>query len=177
VHRQTERVLSVLRAEGVQATFFMVGARIRMAPALARSVVEGGHLVGNHTQTHAMLRRATPGQVRYQLQTGAATVRTYLGVEPGWFRAPGGGVTPVVRAEAAALGERIAGWTVDPADWRKPSPDVLVRRVVGMTRPGSIVLMHDGGGDRASTIAALPRIIGALRSRGYRFVTLDDLAP
>jgi peptidoglycan/xylan/chitin deacetylase (PgdA/CDA1 family) len=172
---QTERVLEVLRSEGVKATFFMVGVRVRLATDLARSVVAAGHLVGNHTQTHVMLRGATPAQTRSQMDMGAQTLRERLSVEPRWFRAPGGMVTPAVRAEAAALGERIMGWTVDPADWRKPGSEAIVRRVLGAVRPGAVVLMHDGGGDRSGTIDALPRIISGLRARGYRFVTLDDL--
>jgi len=172
---QTERVLEILRDQGVRATFFMVGVRVRRAPALARAVVEGGHLVGNHTQTHQMLARATPAQVASQIRMGAQTIRDLAGVETHWFRAPGGVLTPVVRAEAASVGQRIAGWTVDPGDWRKPKAGVIVRGVLKATRPGAIVLLHDGGGDRASTIEALPAVIEGLRALGYRFVTLDGL--
>jgi peptidoglycan/xylan/chitin deacetylase (PgdA/CDA1 family)/sulfur carrier protein ThiS len=173
---QTERILEILRRDGVPATFFMVGGRVRLAPDLARTVLEQGHLVGNHTQSHLLLGHATPEQVTAQMVNGAATLRAILGIESRWFRAPGGALTPLVRTEAALLGERIAGWTVDPNDWRRPPADVIVARVVGAVRPGAVVLMHDGGGDRSATIAALPRVIEQLRVRGYRFVTLDGLA-
>lgn len=174
---QTEPVLDILRAHGVHATFFMVGVRVRLAPALAKRVVEEGHLVGNHSQTHQMPKQATPQQVASQMAAGRDTVRQVTGVETGWFRAPGGLVTPVVTAEAAALGERVAGWTVDPQDWRSPGADLVVRRVLKAAHPGAIVLLHDGGGDRRQTIAALPGIVEGLTAQGYRFVTLDELLP
>jgi peptidoglycan/xylan/chitin deacetylase (PgdA/CDA1 family) len=140
-------------------------------------VVEEGHLVGNHSQTHQMPRSSTPGRVASQMRAGRDTIRRVTGVESRWFRAPAGIVTPLVRIQAAALQERIVRWTVDPADWRRPGSSVIVRRVVRNARPGAIVLLHDGGGDRRQTIAALPGIIRALKAQGYRFVTLDELRP
>jgi peptidoglycan/xylan/chitin deacetylase (PgdA/CDA1 family) len=174
---QTAQVLDILAAENVKATFFMNGVRIRMQPELARRVVIEGHLVGNHTQTHLRLGRATPSQVVYQLTAGRDTIRTYTGVVARYFRAPGGTVTPVVRREAQKLGERVIGWSVDPKDWQKAPAGKIANRVVGAVRPGAIVLLHDGGGDRSRTIAALPEIIRRLKEMGYRFVTLDDLYP
>jgi peptidoglycan/xylan/chitin deacetylase (PgdA/CDA1 family) len=66
-------------------------------------------------------------------------------------------------------------WDVDPSDWATPGADAIYSRVVSHTRPGSIVVMHDGGGNRSETVAALPRIISTLRDRGYRFVTVSKL--
>jgi peptidoglycan/xylan/chitin deacetylase (PgdA/CDA1 family) len=174
---QTQRVLEILAAENVKATFFMVGVRLRIAPDLARRVVAEGHLVGNHTQTHEISRRSVRTQVVSQMVAGRETLRQVTGVASRWFRAPSGAVTPLVTAQAAVLGERVAGWTVDPADWRRPPAAVIVRRVVGGVRPGAIVLLHDGGGERSQTIAALPGIITQLKAKGYRFVTLDELLP
>ncbi len=171
----TGRVLDILRAEGVRATFFVVGIRLRTAPDLGRREVREGHLVENHTFSHLALRGATPAAVHAQIVRGAATIVTYLGVQPRWFRAPGGGVTPVTRAEADALGERTIRWTVDPKDWSKPSAPSIVARVLGKVTPGAVVLLHDGGGDRSQTVEALPSIIAGLKAAGYRFVTLDDL--
>ncbi|MDO8916054.1 MAG: polysaccharide deacetylase family protein [Coriobacteriia bacterium] len=174
---QTQRILEILSAENVRATFFMVGVRLRLTPDLARRVVAEGHLVGNHTLTHQMTRSSTPRQVDFQMTAGKEELRRATGVESRWFRAPSGAVTPLVTAQAAILGERVAGWTVDPADWRRPPAGVIVRRVVGAVRPGAIVLLHDGGGERNQTIAALPGIITTLKARGYRFVTLDEMLP
>jgi peptidoglycan/xylan/chitin deacetylase (PgdA/CDA1 family) len=172
---QTERVLDILKNDGVRATFFMLGIRARIAPDLAKRVVAEGHSVGNHTQSHAQLRRVSPGVVRAQMEGGRGSIEAATGVKTVWFRAPGGEVSPVVMAEAQALGERVIRWDVDPADWRKPPAPAIVGRVVGGLRPGAVVLLHDGGGDRNQTIAALPEIIRIAREQGYRFVTLDEM--
>jgi peptidoglycan/xylan/chitin deacetylase (PgdA/CDA1 family) len=174
---QTQRVLEILASQNVKATFFMMGMLVQRAPSLAKRVVAEGHLVANHTQGHRLLGRATPAQVVYEMATGEATIRRYTGVEPGWFRAPGGTVTPVVKQQAKVLGERIAGWTLDTMDWKKPPAYQIVKRVVGNVTSGSIVLMHDGGGDRKQTIDALPNMIKQLKAKGYTFVTLDQMYP
>jgi len=174
---QTQRILEILASENVKATFFMMGLRVQREPSLAKRVVAEGHQVGNHTQTHQLLGHATPAQVIYQMATGEATIRRYTGVEPTWFRAPGGTVTLTVKQEARAIGERIAGWTVDTMDWTKPPAYQIRKRVVGGVKPGAIVLMHDGGGDRKQTIDALPSTIQALKAMGYTFVTLDQMYP
>jgi peptidoglycan/xylan/chitin deacetylase (PgdA/CDA1 family) len=174
---QTQRILDILAAENVKATFFMMGMLVQRAPSLAKRVVAEGHLVANHTQGHRLLGHATPAQVVYEMSVGEATIRRYTGVEPTWFRAPGGTVTPMVKQQAKAIGERIAGWTLDTMDWKKPPAYQIVKRVVGNVKPGSIVLMHDGGGDRKQTIDALPNTIKQLKAMGYTFVTLDQMYP
>jgi peptidoglycan/xylan/chitin deacetylase (PgdA/CDA1 family) len=174
---QTQRVLQILAAENVKATFFMMGMLVQREPSLAKRVVAEGHLAANHTQGHRLLGHATPAQVVYEMATGEATIRRYTGVEPTWFRAPGGTVTPAVKQQAKSIGERIAGWTVDTMDWKKPPAYQIVKRVVGGVRPGAIVLMHDGGGDRKQTIDALPNTIKQLKAMGYTFVTLDQMYP
>jgi len=172
---QTEAVLEILARERVRATFFMLGLRVQRAPDLARRVVAEGHVVGNHTQSHTLLARAPLARIRYEMATGETVIKRYTGVEPTWFRAPGGSVSPAVKAQAKALGERMAGWGIDPGDWKRPPARFIVQRVVAAARPGAIILLHDGGGDRKQTIDALPAIIGQLKAQGYTFVTLDEM--
>lgn len=172
---QTERVLDILRQEGVHATFFMLGIRVRAHPDLAKRIVDEGHSVGSHTMTHPILTKVPGDVVRNQLVWSQDLIAQTTGVRPIFFRAPGGAVNSVVRSEANALGMRVVHWTADPADWRKPPASAIVDRVVSATGPGAIVLLHDGGGERSQTIAALPQIIHQLRQRGYRFITLDEM--
>lgn len=172
---QTQRILEILASRGVRATFFMVGLRVKLTPDIARRIVAEGHAVGNHTQNHPYLKHAPLQRVRDEMAGGAATIAGQTGVTPAWFRPPGGGMSPLVAQEATRLGERVCGWSVDPADWHKPAPEQIVQRVMGAVHPGAVVLLHDGGGDRNATIAALPAIIDQLRAGGYRFVTLDQL--
>jgi peptidoglycan/xylan/chitin deacetylase (PgdA/CDA1 family) len=172
---QTARVLDILKAGGVRATFFVVGTWVRSFPGLVRREVAEGHVVGNHTNAHAPLRRLPAPAVAAQIAGGTAAISAATGVAPRWFRAPAGLVNGMITGQVSAAGQRVVRWDVDPSDWRKPTAGVIVRRVVKAARPGAVVLLHDGGGDRNSTIAALPEIIRQLKEQGYRFVTLDEL--
>lgn len=173
---QTERVLDILAAEDVRATFFMLGANVARHPRLARRVVAEGHEVGNHTWSHTT-DGSTPADVaKREVDRTQRAIRKATGVSARWFRPPGGRIGPGLTAAARARGMRIVRWTVDPWDWSRPGEAVLAERVVAATKPGSIVLLHDGGGDRSQTVTVLPVVIGQLKRKGYTFVTLDELA-
>ena len=173
---QTERILDILREQGVKASFFMLGYKARDNPALAKRVADEGHVVGSHTMGHKTLTRLDPGLVAPQIVAGQDAVAAATGVQPHWFRPPGGQISPDVWNRVNEANLRVAMWNVDPQDWRRPNADWIARYIVNHVTPGSIVLLHDGGGDRSMTIVALPWIIGELKARGYRFVTLDELA-
>ncbi|MFA5844257.1 MAG: polysaccharide deacetylase family protein [Coriobacteriia bacterium] len=172
---QTERILDVLRRERVHATFFMVGYRASLASALARRVAREGHTVGNHTQRHVDLGQAGAPLVASEMGRAQKVLLGDTGVEPRWFRPPGGSVSPLIYARSRALDLRLVLWTVDPEDWSRPGAATIVKRVLELVRPGGVVLLHDGGGDRTQTIQALPYIIRGLRARGYSLVTLGQL--
>ena len=172
---QTAQILDILEREDVKATFFVLGVRVRQHPEMLRREIEEGHTVGSHSMTHPNLTRSAPAVVHNQMAGADELITSVTGVKPVWFRAPGGSVNAVVQAEAAALGERVIRWTADPNDWRKPSAGDITARVMGGVAPGAVILLHDGGGDRRNTIAALPEIIRQTRERGFRFVTLDEM--
>lgn len=172
---QTEQVLDVLAEHDVKATFFMVGTMVDRYPAIAQRVAAEGHVIGNHTQNHTILTRQSHDVTREQITDGSLTIRHRTGVLPSWFRPPGGGMNMSVVSEAKRMKMDLAMWDVDPQDWRRPGVDPLLNNMLSHIKPGSVVLMHDGGGDRSQTIAALPRLIEALKAQGYLFVTLDQL--
>jgi peptidoglycan/xylan/chitin deacetylase (PgdA/CDA1 family) len=172
---QTEKILEILKREGARATFFMLGMKIQRSPSLAKAVVQSGNEIGTHSQTHKMLGKSPNATVTYEIATGANTLRRYTGIKPHWYRPAGGSVSPFVYSEANRLGLQVILWTLDTHDYTKPGAKVIADRVIGNAKNGSVVLMHDGGGDRAQTIAALPIIIESLRARGFRFVTLTEL--
>ncbi|MBU4556897.1 MAG: polysaccharide deacetylase family protein [Actinobacteria bacterium] len=174
--RYTEEVLAVLAKEQVKATFFMVGRQVYRYPTLVKRIRDEGHALGNHTQGHAYLSKATPEAVRAQIADGQTAIQKTAGVKAGWFRPPGGIMTPIVGREVSRYGLRVAMWTVDPQDWRRPPVTAIVQRVITSVKPGAVVLMHDGGGERANTVEALGPIIRELKKQGYTFVTLDELA-
>lgn len=172
----TARILDTLHSTGTRATFFMIGDRAARNQATARRVVREGHQVGNHTLKHGYASKIPASEVARQIHVGVVRIRAVTGVRPTVLRPPGGIIRPVVIAQARKDHQRIVMWTVDPQDWRRPGTKSIVKRVVGQVKPGSIVLLHDGGGDRRQTAAALPAIIRALKAKGYTFVTVDELA-
>lgn len=172
----TARILNTLRSTGTRATFFMIGDRAVRNPAMARRVVREGHQVGNHTLKHGYASKIPASEVARQIHVGVVRIRAVTGVRPTVLRPPGGIIRPVVLSQAKKDHQRIVMWTVDPQDWRRPGTKNIVKRVVGQAKPGSIILLHDGGGDRRQTAAALPEIIRVLKARGYTFVTVDELA-
>jgi peptidoglycan-N-acetylglucosamine deacetylase len=165
----TPGFLQVLREKGVHGTFFEIGQEMPGREATMRQILAEGNEIGDHTMNHVEY----PGYS--QIAGAAARIEEYTHFKPCLFRPPGGAVDASVVATAGGLGMRTITWDVDPTDWATPGSAAVYSRVVGAAQPGSIVLMHDGGGDRSGTLAALPRIIDTLRARGYRFETVTEL--
>ncbi len=173
----TPRILDTLRDLGVKATFFVLGRHAELWPELVLRVAKEGHQLGNHGYFHRKLHLKSPFYVKRDLTLGKRAIERAAGTSPKFFRAPHGFRSPWVTAIAAAMGQRTIGWSLGVWDSEKPGVDYIAARTIDGTRPGSIVLLHDGDGynadgDRSQTAAALPRIIAGLRDRGYEFVTL-----
>ena len=175
--KYTEAVLAELAKYDVKATFFMIGRQVYRYPNLTKRIRAEGHALGNHTQAHVYSSKASPAQVRAQMAECQTAIQKVAGVKPNWYRPPGGVLTPVVGRETSRYGLKVAMWTVDPQDWRKPPVTAIVQDVIKNVKPGAVVLMHDGGGDRSRTVESLGPIIRELKKQGYTFVTLDELAP
>jgi peptidoglycan-N-acetylglucosamine deacetylase len=187
----TPRILDVLKQEQVAASFFIIGENGQENPDLVRRIVREGHDIGNHTYTHPNLGEI-PGRITdLELNATERLIESLTGRSTTLFRPPYFGdaepttpdeVEPVVRAER--LGYLTVGLHVDPDDWALPGTDEIVKKTIeGITnnasdsdQRGQIVLLHDGGGNREQTLAALPRIIHELKARGYRFVTVSELS-
>jgi peptidoglycan/xylan/chitin deacetylase (PgdA/CDA1 family) len=166
----TGRVLDVLRHNHVNGTFFTIGDQIPGREGLLRRELAEGNAIGDHSLHH----ETRPGSESMRITRDR--IRAATGYSPCLFRPPGGALKVSSVAEAAhKLGMATILWDVDPADWQTPGAGAIYSRVVSNVRPGSIVLMHDGGGNRSQTIAALPDIIHTLRSRGYKMVTVPQL--
>jgi peptidoglycan/xylan/chitin deacetylase (PgdA/CDA1 family) len=171
----TGAVLNVLRRRRAPATFFIVGQQLNDFASGLRAELRGGFAVGDHTENHAWLRRLKPtaqfGQIRDEAQRAGAFGAHY----PRLFRPPYGAFNKATIAITRRLRMLIVLWSVDPDDWRRPGAGAIVHRVLGQATPGAIVLLHDAGGPRAQTVAALPAIIDGLRRRHLTLVTVPQL--
>jgi peptidoglycan/xylan/chitin deacetylase (PgdA/CDA1 family) len=165
----TDDFLRVLREKDVPGTFFEVGQVMPGREDEMRQILAQGSELGDHTMDHVEY----PGYA--QIAGAAQRIEAYTHFRPCLFRPPGGALNSSVVATAGGLGMRTITWDVDPRDWSTPGTGAIYANIVGHTQPGSIVLMHDGGGPRGETLAALPRIIDTLRGRGYRFATVTEL--
>ena len=156
----TPRVLQILRDTGSTATFFQLGVNTPGHDQLTAAIRAQGSTIGNHSYDHPDLTRLSASQLRRQIRRGPTST---------CFRPPYGATNAGVRAAIRRAGARQVLWTVDTRDWTRPGVKELRR--IGRSpqiRPGSIILMHDGGGNRDQTVAALPALISHLHARGFQ---------
>jgi peptidoglycan/xylan/chitin deacetylase (PgdA/CDA1 family) len=171
----TSQVLRILRRFKIHATFFLIGEQVGPNAGLVRQELAEGNAVGDHTYTHANVSGGGSRAYSQISRTRSAIRRASRYYTPCLFRAPGGAVSGALFPVARSLGMLTIQWDVDPRDWSRPGTGAIYSTVVGQARRESIILMHDGGGPRNQTVAALPSIIRTLRSRGYGFQTVPDL--
>ncbi|MFI1285776.1 polysaccharide deacetylase family protein [Streptomyces sp. NPDC020858] len=171
----TGQVLDILRRYDVPATFFCTGMYATAYPEYLARMLEEGHGIGNHTWSHPMLFELTRPQLVEQLdRTNEAIAAAAGGRAPTLFRPPYGSRTPEVLGWLAESGLTTVLWDVAPDDWQMPGADTIATGVVEQARPGSIVLLHDSGGDRSQTVAALAPMIEGLLERGYSIVPVEQ---
>jgi peptidoglycan/xylan/chitin deacetylase (PgdA/CDA1 family) len=167
----TRQVLAILRAYDVKATFFMVGQELSRRPEIAREVRDAGHAIGNHSWNHP----SRPRDPVAQIERTNAMIEKQLGFVPTIFRPPYGILKNGMARQAMHDKQAVFIWSADCGDWQRPAPSRIANMIIRQARPGGIALMHDGGGNRSHTVAALPIIIRTLRARGYTFVTVPEL--
>ena len=182
--RSTPAVLDILRQAQVPATFFVVGKEVAAEPEMLRRVLAEGHALGNHTWSHKMPRATSgwnPRTLASEIERTRRAVVDAAGLKPCLFRPPGGIVKGAGKVSRNA-GLSVILWSIDTRDWADPPTGdrnfatvIRKRAAAGLTEEHPVILLHDGGGDRAATVAALPGIIEDYRAHGYRFVTLDKM--
>jgi peptidoglycan/xylan/chitin deacetylase (PgdA/CDA1 family) len=178
----TPRVVAVLRRAGVPGTFFEVGVEEGYFHAGTSDAVAAGFPIGDHTETHAPMSQLSRKAQQAQLLQETSRIGDYGAPFPRLFRPPYGLWNKTTLRLLKKYAMLMVLWTVDTNDYLEPGVSVIVRRAVSGARPGAIILMHDAGGNRSETVAALPKIISKLKARGYKLVTIprllaDDPAP
>jgi peptidoglycan/xylan/chitin deacetylase (PgdA/CDA1 family) len=168
--RWTPQILDILKQKHVPATFCEVGIHVDEHPELTRRIVHEGHQLCNHTVHHTeALETKDQETIDAEIGGGRDALTKAGGVPPAFYRPPGGSLAPVTTETARRNGESVLYWAADPEDWKRPPVGDLVGNVVTHLKPGSILLLHDGGGLRENTVAALPAIIDFARALGYTF--------
>ncbi|RYG85395.1 polysaccharide deacetylase family protein [bacterium] len=168
----TPKLLDLLKAKGVRATFFVIGHMADKYPDLVKRIAAEGHEVANHTYSHVTLPRIQPEEIDVEYQANNDVIRRLTGKPARYCRPPGGDYNLEVLRRAASLGLTTVLWTDDPGDYDNPGDGVLFSRETTALSPGGIILLHDGSRDTIDTLGAF---IDAARAQGYTFVSLDDL--
>jgi peptidoglycan-N-acetylglucosamine deacetylase len=178
----TPAILSILEHRHVPATFFEVGVMERYFYASTARITADGDVIGDHTEQHAPMSELPAARQRAQLLEQAAAIERHGARFPRLFRPPYGLWNAATLQLLRRYRMLMVLWTVDTNDYQRPGAPAIVKAAVAGARPGAIILLHDAGGNRSETVAALPRIIADLRHRGYKLVTvprllLDNPAP
>lgn len=165
----TPRVLNVLAHHDAMATFFVVGRLAQAYPDLIDRIVAEGHTVANHTWDHESLA----GLPREDFDSTVGRTQAVLGSRATpCLRPPYGAVDEFTQQWAAAHGLALMTWDVDPEDWKEPQAAAIADHIVQRARPGAVVLLHDGGGDRSATVEGLDMALRRLSGRGFSYRTL-----
>jgi len=172
----TPEVLNVLKKNNVKATFFIVGKQVQKYPQLMKQVVGEGHAIGNHTWSHQYHQYNNPAAA-HEIDSTAELVYKTTGVKTSLFRPPAGILNNGLATYAQEKKYAVVMWSVDTKDWRsqRTTAQGWIDNILKQAKPGGIVLLHDGGGDRSKTVQALPQLIAQLKKRGYQFVTVPEL--
>jgi len=177
----TNRVLDILAEHEAPAAFFVVGHRARAHPELVARAHSAGHVIGNHTESHSVLLHCRLwSKLRSEIAACNAAIQSVIGSTPTMFRSPHGFKNPALADVVREQGMTVVGWQVRGCDAVSNNAQAIESRVVELTEPGGIILLHDGSGlggtnDRTATLEALPGIIKRLRAKGLKFVRLDEL--
>lgn len=172
------QVMDVLAKDDARATFFVLGKQVRAGADVVRAEVQAGHYIANHTYSHPSLEGISREEF---IQEADETKQAILDVAGDLFtpdkdvrylRPPYGATDANSRQYAAERGYTIVLWDIDPLDWRRPGAEVISDHIVRSIFPGAIVLMHDGGGERAQTVQALEMTLRELSAQGYVFRNL-----
>ncbi len=168
----TPAIMEILARYGAQATFFVLGTEVERFPKLAAALAAAGHQLANHTYHHVALDEISRDTYRAEIAATDAAIRSAAGdaARPTrCVRPPFGAIGADTTAIAAELGKSVVMWNIDPQDWRQPDADQIAQHILENVFPGAIVLMHDGGGSRTQTVAALETVLAELAARSFAF--------
>ncbi len=173
--KYTPEILDILSKYNAKATFFIVGENAEKNPELALRVHEEGHELAIHTYTHPF--RTNVANLIKEIKQTHATIYGITGYSPVLFRPVEGQYTDAMIDAIVKEGYKVVMWSwhLDTFDWKSPGERKIINTVLKGAKPGSVVLFHDGGGNREQTVKAMKKIIPELEKQGYKFVTISEL--
>lgn len=171
----TSLILRILKENKAKASFFVVGRQIKKESKQLKAIARRHHAIGNHTYNHIPMNKSSSKKIAKELKDTDALIYKVTGKKTKWVRPPGGALNSSAINTILEKGYRISMWNIDTVDWSRPSPQKIKERVLSKLKPGQVILMHDGGGNRMNTVLALPDIIKGIKKAGYTLVTLEEL--
>lgn len=172
----TPAILTMLSEVSGKATFYMIGEQMQANPEVVKAVAAQGHEIGNHTYSHPYLTRISPDECRVELKRTDALIHKLTGKRPLTFRPPYLDYNEQVIAISKGEGYRMIGaLNTESRDWEQPGVDYILVKSLTCVGNGSILLFHDGYGDRSQTLQAFGRLLRIVDERGYRLVTVSEL--
>ena len=173
--KYTTQILDLLKKYEAKATFFVIGKNAEKHPEVVLRQYTDGHDIANHTYTHTFYLKSP--ELKEELRQTNDIIFSITGFYPELFRPVGGQYTDDNVSEARKAGYTVIMWSwhQDTEDWKSPGVKKIVRKVLNSTKPGDVILFHDGGGNRAQTVKALEEILPELKKQGYKFVTITEL--
>lgn len=171
----TDRYLQILKERGITTTFFNIGQNVDNLTDLPKKVLDAGHYVAGHSYTHPLLSKKKPEELREELGRTKESIARATGVTTSMFRPPYGDFTMKTWLYSQGIVSSEILWNQDTLDWKQPGVDKIIQGALHKIVPGSIVLMHDGGGKRDQDVEALPTILDKLIADGYKIVSIQEL--
>lgn len=169
----TPKLLDLLKARGVRATFYLIGKNASAHPDIVARMAAEGHEIGNHSWNHQAFPKLPAARVATELRDTNAVIEQASGKPPATFRPPYGATTTALNhriAEEFAM--KVVLWSVDPQDWKYRNSARIASHIIENTKPGDIILAHD---IHPTTIAAMPKVVDALLAKGFQFLTVSEL--
>jgi peptidoglycan/xylan/chitin deacetylase (PgdA/CDA1 family) len=168
----TPRLLDMLKARGIRATFFLIGQNAAEYPDIVRRIAAEGHEIGNHTWNHPQLTKLSPSALREEIERTSSTIAEIIGKPLVVMRPPYGATSLYQPLDEPRIRMKVILWSVDPLDWKYRNSARVESQILAGAQPGAIILSHD---IHATTVAAMPDVFDSLLARGYKFVTVSEL--
>ncbi len=170
----TEQILDILAKYSIKATFFLTGEKVEQNPDIVRRIISDGHEVGNHSYSHKTMRSRSSKWLRREIERTDELLLQAGANHPIHFRPPFGRNSFQLISLIKKMKKKIILWDIGPKDFKYSHSYEVVGKVLKKMKPGSIIVLHDGGGDRSVTVEAVNILVKDIREMGYKFVTISE---